>query len=273
LYDDATDELVAEHTTGSGAALASAIRISLGQRLSGWVAANRQTILNSDPALDLGDFARTFNPRLRSCLSAPLIADDNLVGVLSLYSTQSMGFTEDHRRIIEAAARQVAGALRTDRALERDPLTGLPNADRLEELLQVRYKCGGKLSTVFIDGIGLNDVGEHQPNLTPDEALRTIVSCARQHLRATDVLFRCGSTRFVAFVGSGDLATATAIADLIRRSLSERRLPLRASGSSSFGVAITCVLSPNDGSTFRELESSAHVRLSAQLQQQSSQVH
>ena len=29
----------------------------MGQRLSGWVAANRQTILNSDPMLDLGEIA------------------------------------------------------------------------------------------------------------------------------------------------------------------------------------------------------------------------
>jgi hypothetical protein len=31
-----------------------------------------------------------------------------LIGVLSLYSQESNGFNEDHRRIIEAVARQVA---------------------------------------------------------------------------------------------------------------------------------------------------------------------
>ena len=35
------------------------MKVSLGQRLSGWVAANRQTISNSDPMLDLGDVARS----------------------------------------------------------------------------------------------------------------------------------------------------------------------------------------------------------------------
>ena len=39
-----------------------------GQRLSGWVAANRQTIANSDAALDLGNLAMRLDPP-QSCLS------------------------------------------------------------------------------------------------------------------------------------------------------------------------------------------------------------
>lgn len=113
-YDDATDELIARHASGDLAGLTRALRIPLGQRLSGWVAANRQAILNSDPTLDLGDLARAFSPRLRSCLSCPvLLGEEQLVGVLTLYSCQSEGFTEDHRRIVEAVARQSAQAFKS----------------------------------------------------------------------------------------------------------------------------------------------------------------
>jgi len=48
------------------------LRIPIGQRLSGWVAANRQTIVNSDAALDLGDSAKATPTPLRSCMSAAL---------------------------------------------------------------------------------------------------------------------------------------------------------------------------------------------------------
>jgi putative nucleotidyltransferase with HDIG domain len=139
VYDEATDELVAKHAIGDLVNITTELRVPLGQRLSGWVAANRQTIINSDPMLDLGEAARTFSPRLRNCLSTPLVSNDQLVGVLSLHSSRSEGFSGDHRRIIEAAARQVAHAVKAaaeiDRATRRDPLaasrrslTGLSNA-------------------------------------------------------------------------------------------------------------------------------------------------
>ena len=55
-----TDELVTAHASGDGAPHFMELRIPRGQRLTGWVAANKQSILNSDPVLDLGESARQF---------------------------------------------------------------------------------------------------------------------------------------------------------------------------------------------------------------------
>ena len=68
LYDTDRDELVASHAFGDNAPNFSGLRIPRGERLTGWVAANKQTILNSDPVLDFGEAARQFKPRLKSCL-------------------------------------------------------------------------------------------------------------------------------------------------------------------------------------------------------------
>ena len=87
------------------------MRIALGQRLNGWVAANRQSIVNSDPSLDFGDVASTRAFSLRSCLSTPLLADGQLVGVLALYSAQLGAFTDEHRRLVEVVARHVSHAV------------------------------------------------------------------------------------------------------------------------------------------------------------------
>ena len=48
LYDQGIDVLEAKHAVGDGAGAVRGMRVQLGKRLSGWVAANRQTILNSD---------------------------------------------------------------------------------------------------------------------------------------------------------------------------------------------------------------------------------
>ncbi len=86
--------------------------IEMGNRLSGWVAANRQTIVNSDPALDLGPHAARLG--LSSCLSVPLVSGDTLAGVLTLYS--SSAFTDDHGQRIEMVAPHLSLALQSVRA-------------------------------------------------------------------------------------------------------------------------------------------------------------
>ena len=111
LYDVNCDDIVARHASGDVASLVRDLRIPLGARLSGWVAANCQTVINSDPALDLGDIANASSPRLRSCLSIPLTWNEELIGVLSLYSTATE-FTDDHRRIVEAVGHHTAHTFR-----------------------------------------------------------------------------------------------------------------------------------------------------------------
>jgi GAF domain-containing protein len=107
-YDAFRDELAASHAVGDSRWSVQGLRIPLGQRLSGWVAANRRTISNSDPTLDFGDTARSQSVRLRSCISTPLLSGEQLTGVMTLYATETNAFSEDHRRIIELIAKQVA---------------------------------------------------------------------------------------------------------------------------------------------------------------------
>lgn len=115
-YDQAHDDLVAHHLAGVQGHPVAGTRVELGQNLSGWVAANRQAIVNSDAALDLGDVATLFNPPLRNCLCLPVATASQLVGVLSLYAATPFS-TEDERRcrtllgeILDATESQVASA-------------------------------------------------------------------------------------------------------------------------------------------------------------------
>jgi putative nucleotidyltransferase with HDIG domain len=110
LYDIQRDELIAEHVTGEERHLISELRISRGERLSGWVAANRQSILNSDPMLDLGEVSKRTTPPLRSSVSVPLIANDELLGVLTLYSANDR-FADRDRNVVESAGRYAALSL------------------------------------------------------------------------------------------------------------------------------------------------------------------
>jgi putative nucleotidyltransferase with HDIG domain len=88
------------------------VRIPLGKGVSGWVAANRQSIIDSDAALDLGTHDRKFVGSY--CMSAPIIAEyDKLLGVLTIYGRSTDRFTERDRAVLELAAFAIATALTT----------------------------------------------------------------------------------------------------------------------------------------------------------------
>ncbi len=103
-YDPARDAIA---VAGEAGAIRSGLRagtaIRLGERLSGWVAATGESVMNSDARLDLDEAARERSP-LRSALAVPMVSNGHPVGVLSAYASQPDAFSEPHRRLLQAAA-------------------------------------------------------------------------------------------------------------------------------------------------------------------------
>ena len=214
IYDIDADDLVATHASGEHAAHIKGLRVPIGQRLSGWVAANRQTIRNSDPVLDLGESARAMNPRPRSCLSTPLLSGRTLVGVLSLYSSNKDAYSEEHQRIIEVVARQVSAAILEAQNAERqrtrsfkDESTGLPNFRHLVEFIEAQLADDERRHPFCLVTIQFNT----STNTRADQATDSVVSSTRRALRPADLLFRSGPHELVALLLNTELNTATAI--------------------------------------------------------------
>jgi diguanylate cyclase (GGDEF)-like protein/putative nucleotidyltransferase with HDIG domain len=278
IFDAATDELEAKHAMGDAASNVRGLRIQVGQRLSGWVAANRQSIVNSDPTLDLGEVARCVTPRLRNCLSTPLQSDDGLVGVLTLYSSTSDGFTEDHRRIVEAVAGQIAHTFKSagefDRATRRDPLTGLPDLHQLEHVIEAIARGGVmRASLAFINIVDLKEINIVHGRATGDDVIRHVVQQTRAELRLADILFRFGSHEFVALLNDSDRNVARAVASRIDDAI--RRKPvLNPTGRPiTVNARVTWVCSPDDGESMRELVTAARLRVIGSSDRDSPSVH
>ncbi|MDP3719255.1 MAG: HD domain-containing protein [Acidobacteriota bacterium] len=84
--------------------------IALGERLSGWVAAHRTPIWNSDATLDLpSELARSAGVDLGS--SVPLMDGDLLVGTLTFYASAGGEIAVEQRLLIQSIAPQLATAL------------------------------------------------------------------------------------------------------------------------------------------------------------------
>jgi diguanylate cyclase (GGDEF)-like protein/putative nucleotidyltransferase with HDIG domain len=276
LYDPAIDELEARHAIGEANSVVKGLRIPLGQRLSGWVAANRHTILNSDPTLDLGDVARRLVPRLRSCLSTPLVVEEALVGVLTLYSSAVDGYSDDHRRVVEGIARQIAHILRHAAPVvdssNRDAVTGLPNSAELERAIKDLDRTRARGSLVFINLVDLSQVRLAHGGSVSDEVLRQVVQRAKSVLTVGDTLYRQGVDELVVLLSDAFPAAAASVADRIRNAIRRHDLSTRA-GSLNIDAMVTTASAPDDGESFQALMATSRNRLTTFRSQQGSRVH
>lgn len=108
VHDEREDALSADYAAGAHAAAIRGTRVVIGAGVAGWCAANRRFVLNADPAMDLGFAVAHAAPALRSSLTAPLLHDGALVGVVSLYATAAEAFTDDHARLLTLLSSSLA---------------------------------------------------------------------------------------------------------------------------------------------------------------------
>jgi GAF domain-containing protein len=109
LPDAGRTKLAVFDSFGPSAAVVRGMQVGVGQRLTGWVAASRQPVVNSDAALDLESVAEQSG--LRACTSVPLLTGDTLTGVLTLYSPSAELFDENRGRLLQMIAPHIAGAI------------------------------------------------------------------------------------------------------------------------------------------------------------------
>ena len=241
-YEMDSDELAVAHAVGEHSNHFKGLRLPRGQRLTGWVAANRQTIINSDPVLDLGEMARNLRPRLRSCLSTPVIADDQLCGVMSVYSVERDAFTEEHRRIVEVIARQLALALRhhSDPSVvsEREFRRSTISADK------ATGEFGSDALSIALLRMILPRMGSAHNS---DQAFALIADRVRQSLRSADVLFRYSQDELVVLLAQTASTSAHHVARRMADDIKEYAHQFRERDLGSFSMSVGTATAPTDG--------------------------
>jgi len=182
-------------------------------------------------------------------LMLELARQDDNVTRLFLYPAAE-GFAAETRELAEWLASQAAIALENarlhhlvQRQAVTDDLTGLVNRRRFMEALGSEITrastFGTPLSVILgdLDDFKLvNDVFGHHVG---DEVLRRFAKLIENHLREVDVPGRIGGEEFAILVPDTDATGAAALAERVRRSLSEMALPLRdpRTITATFGVA------------------------------------
>jgi putative nucleotidyltransferase with HDIG domain len=270
LRDRVTDDLVAVHAAGIGSDALKGLRLRSGEGLSGWVALNRTTIINSSGALDLAERRHSLPTSLDSALATPLCAHDRVVGVLTLYAASREAFTREQQQVVEFAARQIGPALEGALNFEQDRMTslfdaetGLPNDKYLDRVLASAVYCcqgdGPKPGILLFSDAARPDAAPTAGRAlsapgTSQGLLRLAATC-RLAVRVTDLVFRTGVDEVAILMTD---STPDAMATIARRVTEAMRDETRERGEAVIESAFA--LFPDHASEPGDLPRAARAR-------------
>ena len=219
------------------------------------VLSSRQPMMFPDAQTDdrIPDRGRNYFVRtlLRSTATFPLLAKDEVLGVLSVASHRPLEFTATEAELLEGLAAQVATAIQGIRLYQElaesreelqrlnehlqksmriehhvartDALTGLPNRRYIEEAMEAecaraaRYDQPVCVAMADLDYFKrINDGYGHQ---TGDDALKFVAGLARDACRAADLVSRWGGDEFVFILPSTTMKNAKRFAERFRQAL------------------------------------------------------
>jgi PAS domain S-box-containing protein len=135
-------------------------RVDLGfkpeEGLAGWIVRHREAVVIDDTLDDERWTGQGHQPELRSALAVPLIAGDEVIGVLTLFHEAPNAFSQEQLEFVEAAAVQVANAISNAQLylLIRD------QAERLGTMLREEHIESAKNQAILesiVDGVLVAD--------------------------------------------------------------------------------------------------------------------
>ncbi len=121
LVDPTDGGLVFRQAMGQAAGAVVGFKLGPGQGIAGWVAQQRQSALVADASSDPRFYGHLDNGSgfvTRNLACVPLIAHDNVIGVLELINKQNGGFTSEDLQLLESVAGHAALAVENARLFE-----------------------------------------------------------------------------------------------------------------------------------------------------------
>lgn len=264
LLDESKKFATAVHVSGQNASDLNGTHIKVGQGATGLALKTRETVRNEGAGLDLPVFQIESDETYVTMTSVPLIANDDLIGAISLYWTETSGYGEEHLRLLETIARIAAEAI--DKSLEHDeaktnaltdPMTALPNARSLQIQFDKEIGRASRGGTTFqllmLDLDGFKAVNDSFGHKVGDDLLRGIGRVISDQLRDYDFLARYGGDEFVALVPDTSLEDVADLCSRIEKGVSEYKLHTEDGKFARVGVSIGSSSYPASGESFREM--------------------
>lgn len=263
LLDKSTGIATAKHVDGANKDDLLNKSIVPGEGATGYVLETRQSVQNVDPALDFAFSDADFSRDYIAMASLPLIADQNIVGAVSLYSRSVACYADEHIRLLETVSVIATDAIVRSQHLAEaeshaltDPMTGLPNSRGLHLQFDKEAKRAGRSGSAFqvlvLDLDGFKAVNDTHGHKVGDTMLREVAHVINDQLRDYDFLARYGGDEFVAIVPDTETIDVLELSRRIEKSVADYTLEV-GSLTARVGVSIGSASFPAQGETFDQI--------------------
>lgn len=251
-------ELVPSWIHGGESRFFASLRIPLGEGLSGWVAENRKSVVNGNPAVESGYLNDSRHvSTMRSALSVSVERAGLVFGAITLYQEGRDGFTRDHLSILQSLAPRFAAGLEALSQRVDDAAPPAETAQSWDSLPFLRHlaeilKRNSRLNTPAAVVVASVDGVESLPPDRQDAAIRAGSASLAEGLETYEALCRIGPNDFAAIImGAGARNVLTR--------LGRMRQPVPEFEGVS--LAVGCAVFPVDGRTPEELLAIAESRV------------
>lgn len=164
---------------------------------------------------------------IRSAISAPLLLQQEPLGVITLDSTRLGAFTERDLRLLVAFANTAVLAIgnahlhaQVQDLANRDGLTGAANRRRLDAALPFEVerarRYGHSVSLVFMDLDSFKEYNDTHGHMAGDDRLRALADLVSGLIRYPDMLARYGGEEFTLLLPHTGKAGALELAERVR---------------------------------------------------------
>ena len=264
LLDETNEAAKIVYAEGKNHKILKNKRIKVGDGATGYVLEKRQAVQNINPKLDFPPTQFNFAEEYTAMASLPLITDEKLIGAVSIYSCELLGYQEEHLRLLETVTRIAADAIvksiqhtETETRALTDPMTGLPNARSLqihfEKEVARASRSGSSFQVLMLDLDGFKAVNDTFGHKAGDAMLKGISAVMSEQLRDYDFLARYAGDEFVAIVPETD---EEAVRDLCRRienAVIGFKLPVGDDKFACVGVSLGAASYPRHGESFDQV--------------------
>ena len=257
LMNSENDRLMVHHGSGKYSDLLERHELRMAEGITGWVAVHKEHLMNVSPAPDFVQSER-LHFAYRSCLVTPLSLDENIVGVISLYSEEPDNYTADHLRFMEGLSDHAATAIRnaiiyeeTQEEAYTDLLTGLPNLRYFTNFMKSELERSSRLeeplTLLMMDLESFKQVNDRFGHKIGDQILMEIAHILRDQLRESDTCIRYAGDEFIAILPGVKKEQAKHAIERLQKTLDEHRLRVDEKNLVQVGISIGAASFPKDG--------------------------
>ncbi|HMT07642.1 MAG TPA: diguanylate cyclase [Pyrinomonadaceae bacterium] len=264
LLDDSSKFADAVHVVGENADKISLRRIRVGEGATGFALLKRELVKNVNPDLDFSFSNIEFGDEYLSMAVVPLIAGDELIGAVSVYSKELSYFEDEHIRLLETVSKIAADAIARSKNHDEatahaltDTMTGLPNARSLKMQFDREVarseRGGGSFQVLMLDLDGFKGVNDNFGHKAGDRMLHEIGQVILGQLREYDFLARYGGDEFVALISDANTAEVSDLCERIESAVRSFKLMMEDGRTANVGVSPGAAAYTGNGSTFDEM--------------------